>query len=98
MRWASGGKHDRPVLASVPSRAVFVRWLGEVEAAACAEAPGHGRVQGYALATRAVRQARCGGAEVMRRLWVATGIDALCVYGPGGVWLCLCRCDSLWPG
>jgi len=81
VRWAGDGEHDRPVLASVPSRAVFVRWLGEVEAAACAEAPGHGRVQGYALAARAARQARCSDAEVVRRPWVATGLDALCVYG-----------------
>ena len=36
VRWAGDGEHDRPVLASVPSRAVFVRWLGEAEAAACA--------------------------------------------------------------
>jgi len=98
VRWAGDGEHDRPVFAYVPSRAVFVRWLGEAEAAACAEAPGHGRVQGYALAARAARQARCSDAEVVRRPWVATGVDALCVYGPGGVWLCLCRCVSPWPG
>ena len=51
----------------------------EPSTAARAEAPGHGRVQGYALAVRAARQARCGSAEVVRRPWVATGVDALCV-------------------
>ena len=53
----------------------------EPSTAARAEAPGHGRVQGYELAARAARQARCGGAEVMQQPWVATGVDALCVYG-----------------
>ena len=57
----------------------------EPSTATRAEAPGHGRVQGYALAVRAARQARCGGAEVVRRPWVATGVDVLCVYGPGTV-------------
>lgn len=42
VRWAGGGDHDRPVLASVPSQAVFMRWPGEAEAAACAAAPGRG--------------------------------------------------------
>ena len=43
--WAGGGEHDRPVLASVPLRAMFVRWLGEAEAAACA---GRGGTEGLA--------------------------------------------------
>ena len=58
----------------------------EPSTAACAAAPGRGRVQGDALATRAVRQARCGGAVAVRLPWVTTGVDVLCVYGLGGVW------------
>ena len=57
----------------------------EPSTAAREVAPGRGRVHGYALAARAARQARCGGAEVVRRPWVATGVDVLCVYGPGTV-------------
>ena len=62
----------------------------EPSTTARAEAPGHRRVQGYALAVRAARQARCGSAEVVRRPWVATDVDALCVFpwsiGNGRAW------------
>ena len=87
--WEGANRGSRTRRREAGLRLCARRWAAsrvQPSTAACAAAPGRGRVHGDALAARAVRQARCGGAEAVRRPWVGTGVDVLCVYGPGGVW------------